>query len=51
MGGSVDILLTDLDFMEDMWILSDSLDVMLLKYDGENKYLFSMLNLYDKKNL
>ena len=35
MGGSNDTLLIHLDFMGDMWILSECLYVMLLKYDGK----------------
>lgn len=42
MGGSVDTLMKYLDFMEDMWMFSDYLNVMMRKYDGLIKYLFLM---------
>ena len=32
--------------MGDMWILSDNLNVMLIKYDAENQITILMLNLY-----
>jgi hypothetical protein len=39
MGGSIGTLLQYLNLMGDMWILSNYLNVMLLKYDEKIKYI------------
>ena len=42
--GSYDILLINLNFVEDVWILIDYSNVMLLKYDGKKQ-----ISIFDVK--
>ena len=46
MGRFIDTLMIHLNFMQEIWIFSDYLKLMLLEYDGYIYIILLMLNLY-----